>query len=76
MAQVIEFYIPNRFPEKGEMGSYHPAGKVLEFPAEVKNPHERPRKDFNQTPGSRVLVGPGGSKRLGKEKEGMASVRG
>ena len=36
MAQVIEFYIPDRFRKKVRWVPKEHRGKVLEFPAEVK----------------------------------------
>jgi hypothetical protein len=36
MAQVIEFYVPNRFRKKVKWIPTEHRGKVLEFPVEVK----------------------------------------
>jgi len=36
MAQVIEFYVPDRFHKKVKWVPPEKRGKVLEFPAEVK----------------------------------------
>jgi len=36
MAQVIEFYIPNRFRKKVRWVPPEQRGKVLEFPVEIK----------------------------------------
>ncbi len=36
MAQVIEFYIPDRFRKKAKWVPPEVRGKVLEFPAQIK----------------------------------------
>jgi hypothetical protein len=36
MAQVIEFYVPDRFRKKVKWVPTRQRGKVIEFPAEVK----------------------------------------
>lgn len=36
MAQVIEFYVPDRFRKKAKWMPENQRGKVIEFPAAVK----------------------------------------
>ena len=36
MAQVIEFYIPNRFRKNTKLVPALQRGKVIEFPAQIK----------------------------------------
>ncbi len=36
MAQVIRFYVPDRFRKKVRWVPSEPRGKVIEFPTEVK----------------------------------------